>query len=357
MKKVLFSVFLAAVLLSCGNRNYTLEGRAQSAEMNGVTVVINTFDGERWSNLTDIVVENQRFVIRGSAREPMIARLEFNDRERQIRGRKAFVLENTHIQFDIDENMLITMSGSSDNDLLQSFENDLAALISQEFIDSVQGGLVPELELQARIQGYSAKRTAMIIDFSKKHINTLPGTLIFTENSHALPIEDRIAVLDLMNARTRDNSRVRMVAQQVETEQSVAIGNQFVDFGLLAPAGEILSLSDFVGNHDYVLLQFWASWCGPCIRALPELIEFYNSQDRRRFEVFAVSLDNDRAAWEGAIERHNIPWVQVSDLLGFESPIGQLYAVTFIPTKILIDRNGTIVGRNLSISEMAERMN
>jgi peroxiredoxin len=356
MKKTLFSIFLAAAFLSCGSKSYTLEGTVQSAALNGITINIRTFDGENWTNANEVVVENQRFILKGVVKEPLMAMLSFNDAGKQLRGNKAFILENATIKFNIDEDMTITMSGSRDNDLLQSFDDDLAVIIPQEFIDSIQNNLITELELQWRIQEYSDKRTALITDFSTKNVNTLPGTFVFMNNSHALPVENRIAILDLMNENTKKNPRVQSIARQVEAEQRIATGNQYIDFTLPTPTGEMLSLSDFVENHDYVLIQFWASWCGPCIRSLPELKEFYAAHDRTKLEIFAVSLDNDKAAWENAINRHQIPWVQVSDLKGWGSEAGQLYAVSSIPCKILIDRNGTVVGRNLSISEMEELM-
>ena len=332
MKKSLLAFFLMAVLLSCGNRNYILQGTVQNADLDGVTIAIQVFDGENWTAYRELLVENQRFVLRGSVEKPTIARLMFNDQRRQVGRHKMFVLENARINFHIDEDMTITLSGSRDNNLLQSIENEL-------------------FEAQHSFSDF----TALALDFSKKNVNTLPGTLIFTEISHIFSLEDRIAVLDLMNPNTKNNARVQAIIKQVEAEQKVATGKQFLDFTLPNPAGEMISLSDFVGNHDFVLLQFWASWCPPCIRSLPELREFYAATNRTQFEVFAVSLDTDKERWETAIATHRLPWTQVSDLAEWtNSAVRQLYAVASIPTKILIDRSGTIVGRNPSIDEMTQ---
>ena len=333
MRKFLLSILLVAVLFGCGNRTYTLEGTAQSAEMNGVTIFVSVFDGENWSILGEVPVENQRFVLRGSVEQPKMARLMFHDRERGIRGQKSFILDNARIRFNIKEDMTIIVSGSRDNDLLQDFENELE-----------------------KVHDSHEKLVVLIADFSKKHVNTLPGTMVFVEAAHILLLDDKIAILNLMNEETKKNARVRAIEEQTEALKKVAPGQQFIDFTLPTPAGEMISLSDVVGQHDYVLLEFWASWCGFCIRLFPELKEFYAAHDRSQLEIFSVSLDTDRAAWENAIATHQLPWVQVSDLTGRGSEVAQQYAVMFIPTKILIDRNGTIIGRNMSIAEMNERM-
>jgi len=333
MKKIFLSIFLAAIMLSCGNKTFSLEGQVHDLDLNGVTMVISIYDGTQWTVFSEVVVENNSFTLRGSVEQPKIARLMFNDRERQARGQKTFILENERIHFSINEEMKITMSGGRANNLLQDFENELAELheMPEEF-------------------------KAFIVNFSKNHVNTLPGTAVFMETSHVLSLEDRLAIINLMNAETKTNARIQTIAQRAEAEQKVAPGMHFTDFTLPNVAGNMVSLSDVVGQHDFVLLQFWASWCGPCIRSLPELKEFYASYNRQRLEIFSVSLDNDRAAWENAIATHQLSWIHVSDLAGWESAAGQLYAVSSIPTRLLIDRQGTILGRNLSISEMENLM-
>ena len=354
MSRILISIILVATLFSCTKNSYTLRGTAESTDLNGVVVSIQVFDGETWNSLGEVPIENQQFIFKGIATEPTIALLSFNDPAQGTTRTKSFVLENATINFNITGEEII-MQGSKANNLLQTFENELQNAIPQAFLDSIQNNLLSESELSARVEHFTKKRYRIIADFVKKNVNTLHGTFIFQNFHRHLSSETKIAVLNLMNEITKEDSQIQHVAKQMEAELKVAAGQPYIDFALPTPNGEMLSLSDVVGNHDYVLLHFWASWCGPCIRIFPEMTRFYREHAGESFEIFSVSLDNDANAWKNAIETHGLIWSHhVSDLKVWDCEVRQLYAVNSIPTRILIDRNGNIVGRNMSFEEIAE---
>ena len=350
MNRILISILLVTTILSCTNNSYTLRGTTENPDLNGVVVTIQVFDGEEWSSLGEVAIKNQQFIFRGVAQEPTIAILSFNYPEGRVHS-QTFVLENARINFNITEDMQIEVSGRS---ILQVFNKEVSRIIPQEFVDSVRGGLLSEAEWQPRFENYQDRLQRLIRDFSIRNVNTAEGTFVFLNHHRNLSSEAKIAILDLMNETTKKNTQIQHIIQQIETELRVASGQPFIDFTLPTPAGEMLSLSDVVGNYDYVLLHFWASWCGPCIRIFPEMIQFYAEHGGESFEIFSVSLDNNEAAWKNAIENHNLAWYHVSDLKMWDCEVRQLYAVSGIPTRFLIDRNGKIVGRNMSFEEIAE---
>jgi len=352
MNKILISILFVATLFSCTKQpqSFTLHGTAESADMNGVTIFFE-ISGER---PVQTVVENQTFTFEGSVNEPTMAFLAFNfpGFSTQI---KPFILENADINFNITKDKVIEISGSKANDLAQSFDDELNSIIPPEFRDSVQNNLFSEIELRLRNDYYRSKRQRLVRDFSIENVNTTVGTFVFLRNRFLLSLEDRIAILDLMNEATRNTSQVQDFIRQTETEQRLAQGQPFIDFTLPTPTGEMLSLSDVVGNHDYVLLHFWASWCPPCIRAFPDMTRFYNEHTRSSFEIFSVSLDTEKSRWKEAIADHNLVWHHVSDLKGWDdNEVRELYGVSGVPTTLLIDRKRKIVGRNMSLSEIAE---
>jgi len=169
-------------------------------------------------------------------------------------------------------------------------------------------------------------------------------------------IADKEAIVNLMNADTKSIKRMQEIIADMDVEKKVAVGNKFTDFKLPGITGNSIALSDLVGKTDFVLIDFWASWCGPCIHFLPELQAFYARHKGTELEILGVSLDDNKSACTGAVASHKITWKLVSDLKGWKCEGSRAYAVNSIPNTVFIDKNGKIVGRNLSIPEMEKLM-
>ena len=136
------------------------------------------------------------------------------------------------------------------------------------------------------------------------------------------------------------------------TTQEPQVEGLFTDITGVTLAGEELSLSDLVGKTDYLLLDFWASWCGPCRRFIPVLKEMYISQPEGHFQILSCSVDQDIRAWKVALDEEQMPWPQIRE--DADHVCSDKYGVQFIPHTVLIDREGKIIGINLEEPEIEE---
>lgn len=134
------------------------------------------------------------------------------------------------------------------------------------------------------------------------------------------------------------------------------LGATAADFSLPDMHGKTFKLSEFYAGKKLVLLDFWASWCGPCRRENPTVVAAYNKYNKNGFEIIGISLDDDKEDWLNAIKKDNLTWTHVSDLKGWQSSVAALYNITSIPINYLIDGNGKILSSNLRGADLEKKL-
>ncbi len=159
-------------------------------------------------------------------------------------------------------------------------------------------------------------------------------------------------ILDAMKEKMPDDPYYKAIIAQRNAEAETAVGNKYKEIALVNLKGNMQSLSETVQKNKVTLVDFWASWCGPCMMEMPNVKNIYAQYHSQGLEIYAVSLDENQISWEGAIRRHQLPWIHVSDLKGWSSSAANTYNIRAIPATILIDRNGTIIGKNLRGAEL-----
>lgn len=158
-------------------------------------------------------------------------------------------------------------------------------------------------------------------------------------------VGNRIADLKANQARIQQKQDAQ-VTQQAAASGKPAVGTKAPELKFADPKGKERSLSDLKGK--YVLIDFWASWCGPCRRENPSVVGLYNKYKSKGFEIFSVSLDKDQTKWIQAIQQDQLSWPNhVSDLKGWSSDAARLYGVQSIPHTVLLDKEGTIIASGL----------
>lgn len=159
---------------------------------------------------------------------------------------------------------------------------------------------------------------------------------------------------DFIKRFCKDSKACQNLQKQIKNAESFVIGAEAPDFTLKNVAGEEVSLSDFKGK--VVLIDFWASWCGPCRKDNPHVVELYNKYKADGFEILGVSLDKTQDRWEQAIAKDKLTWPQVSDLKGWKNEVAQLYSVKSIPHTVLLDAEGKILARKLRGPQLDQKL-
>ncbi len=344
MKKINL-LFLCGMLLSACSQTFTIKGNIDpTLECEGQEVTLKVQEGDSTITFSS-VVEDNAFSLSHKVTEPQIAYLKIDNL-----GTYALCSEPGTVRFNIIANTdttsrvkaTISCVGTQNNTLLDAFNQ----------AESFSYKNIAEAQTEAEASEAEEAYIEMAYNFVSQNINTIAGNYVFTNTYYYMNLDQVGDILAKLDEKSLQFGRIPRIQSSYEAMIKTAEGQTFTDFILSTPEGDALSLSSLVGKSDYLLIDFWASWCGPCRRAMPALKELYGKYSGK-LEVLGVSLDNDYDAWIDAIEGLGLPWKHVSDLQGWKSAAGQMYGVSAIPSTILLNKEGVIIGRNLSEKEIA----
>lgn len=185
----------------------------------------------------------------------------------------------------------------------------------------------------------------MRVDWAMAHATEAVGIEAFYDDMSNYTLQDIEAFEAAVPAKLKATPLAKKALAHADSIKGSAEGAKFIDFTLQDPTGKPIKISDYAGKGKYCLVEFWASWCGPCRADIPHLKEAWEAYHPQGFNMISISMDTNKAAWLAALKREGMTWPQGSDLTGFEA-IAKAYNFNGIPFCILVGPDGTILQRN-----------
>jgi len=366
------SLILAAITLlavACQTEkpghDITIKGRVTYPQEGSITISEIRTDSIKPFEDTIQLRHDHTFSKTIRIQEPGFYRINFYKRQFV-----SIILDKNDLDITADANDpdgFFEVKGSPDQDMVANLqrmvnaaqESEAAKSIGAEFEQVSKSG--NETRMQELQLIYQEKVMNVVYDSASKIIAKAPlslGLIRILQNSGAFD-KDRYFSLYLQTAERfkaewPNNSYARNFVSYVDRLKITAIGQPAPEISLPDPNGKLVTLSSYRGK--YVLVDFWAKWCGPCRQENPNVVKAWKEFKGDRFDILGVSLDRVREDWVNAIQEDGLGWTQVSDLKYFQSQAAADYNIEGIPFSVLVDPNGIIVAKNLRGAELRRKL-
>ncbi|ADQ80663.1 alkyl hydroperoxide reductase/ Thiol specific antioxidant/ Mal allergen [Paludibacter propionicigenes WB4] len=380
MKKIYLALVLCGMvsitLNAVNNRKKTVSSNPVpnfliSGEVKGINqgVVYLGYRENAKDKKDSAIIAGGKFSFKGKVIEPVYAFLSTKDRKVFV----GFFLENNKVTISVDSLGKSTVKGSPISDIYIGWAK-MWSVVTQK-----AGDIYKRMNEEYKKEGLDPNsRTAKLSDSARKAFDDEFKVLNVETDSTVFPvvrkypnsvasafiIVDRyVSWHDVSNAQKMFNyltpeARKSVYGIQIkeflDTEAKVSIGKVAPNFTMNDTTGHPVKLSDFKGK--YVLLDFWASWCGPCRKENPNVVNAYKKFHDKGFEIVQVSLDTKKPAWIAAIQKDGLNWNHLSDLKGWQNEAVLMYGVKAVPTNFLIDKDGKIIARDLREEKLQETL-
>jgi peroxiredoxin len=368
MKKIFLAIMLIApIALIAQNGSYTLKGKV--GNVNAPAKVYIKYSSASGFVFDSTTIQNGQFEFKGTINDPIQAtlRLSYEGTHSGPYETLSVYLEPGQINISSPDSLFhAKITGSRINEDHEKLEDALKLIYKKGAATMAAYRALPADQqkdkdsiaaLNKRYKEISEEQKQVVIDFIKANPNSFISLDALKQIGGDIP--DYSVVAPLFNAfssEVKNTKAGKAYAKDLEAMKATAIGAIAPDFTQNDPDGKPIKLSGFKGK--YVLVDFWASWCGPCRAENPNVVKAYNKYHGKGLEILGVSLDkeNGKEAWLTAIQKDGLIWNHVSDLKGWKNEVAVQYGINSVPANMLLDKTGKIIGKNLRGEDLDKKL-
>lgn len=364
MKNILY-LFLLPLLFSCNNSNLTFEGQVIDGDVSKIRLAIVDNAKITWlKTIEKSSIAKYKFGVTHTGDKKNYA-IFVNDE--LIPVHQLHTIEG-HYQKDIDlsafhaqeANIIHTYNLDRQFNAINMAYHKNIRVASDKYKEVKKNGS-PLKQVLAKQQYESEKQAesdALIEKVTALIKDNLDNELAFKNLSmyHAqISIDDLDYILVNAGPNIKKTYNYQMLKSMFESKQDLQFGKKAPNFSIKTLDGNTIELNNYRGK--VVVLDFWASWCTPCIAALPGMKDLYAKYKDKGLEIIAISIDTKASAWEKASDENQLPFINASNLQGNNCPVAKKYGVTAIPHVYLIDQNGVLIADKMTKKELDKKIN
>jgi|GEM_PF-445373 len=355
MKKFLLLIMLVSTTAFSQTNTFTITGRAEGLK-DSTKLFLRDDNGGKI--IASAIVMHEKFEIKGSypANDSFMYVTLHN---KDYSSYKMFWIETERIGFNASKGNFSNaqITGSS----IQLLADQLHQLTNSSYdsIRSLARSLnnktgTDSVAIQDSISSIEQRIAQIRVGFIRKHPNSIYSASELSGVCKRIPVSTTRELYSLMPIHLQNSIYGKLIKKTIDFKKEIKVGETFVDFEQRGIDGKMVRLSD--QKFEYLLLEFWFSNCGPCVRENPKLVEMYKEFHPKGFEIVAVSVDEDEKIWLDAIKRGGLPWVNVCELTGTANTAAIIYGVYEYPTNFLINKEGKIIAKNLRGDDLKKKL-
>ena len=352
---ILFSAAVLA-LTACHSNAYKISGTAEGLA-DGDTLYI-TNDLQTGIPTDTLIVKDGKFEMSGETDSTYLC-MVYSEKRNELNA--PFFVEPGNISIKLAETPGASrVGGTKCNEQWQEL-NDSVMTIGKEInriAEHIYGNTVDEMEQQKgmeQIDKLNQRFSAIVVKTTEKNIKNEFGYFLLTYYPEELiDNQTRMKLIDKLPAEKQKRPAIQEMLTGLKQAAESAEGMKIKDFTQPGIDGTPVSLMNEVAKNKITIIDFWASWCGPCRQEMPFMVELFGKYKDKGLGIIGISLDEDSDAWKAATQQLNIPWSQMSDLKGWENAIAKHFCVNSIPHTIVVDQQGKILKRGLRGEKLQE---